>query len=236
MENAKNNQGGIIISNYYADKLKANMLFSVYDTKLPRAKQFLAAEIDFVKQQLTGTETVLEVGAGYGRIMKELCEKAATVTGIDISPDTVALGKAYLQECPNCDLMVMDAHQLEFAEPFHVVLCMQNGLSALKGSASHIIQQCLKVAAPGGTVYVSTYAQSFWEHRLEWFYEQAEKGLLGEIDAEKTKDGIIVCKDGFTATTFSEDALKKLGEESGCKFYIQEVDASSLFLVLEKPL
>ena len=67
-----------------------------------------------------------------------------------------------------------------------------------------------------------------------WFHEQADKGLLGEIDTEKTRDGKIICKDGFVAITFSEDELRKLGEESGYPYLIEEVDESSLFLILEK--
>ncbi|MCI7342658.1 MAG: hypothetical protein MSH33_01780 [Fusobacterium necrophorum] len=35
---------------------------------------------------------------------------------------------------------------------------------------------------------------------------------MGEIDIEKTKNGIIVCKDGFEATTASPEYFKELGE------------------------
>ena len=92
----------------------------------------------------------------------------------------------------------------------------------VRGSALKALECCL--------LYTS-----FWAHRLAWFHEQADKGLLGEIDLEKTRNGTIVCKDGFVATTFSEDKLKKLGEESGCHYCIEEVDESSLFLILKKP-
>ncbi|WP_392486516.1 hypothetical protein ACER0A_005780 [Haloimpatiens sp. FM7315] len=72
------------------------------------------------------------------------------------------------------------------------------------------------------------------EFCLKWFEEQASKGLLGEIDYEKTKNGIIVCKDGFKATTNSPEALERIGKESGYPYKIQEIDESSLFLILEK--
>ena len=38
------------MNNYYADKLNAQSLFQVYDTAIPRIKQYLDAEIDFVRQ------------------------------------------------------------------------------------------------------------------------------------------------------------------------------------------
>ncbi len=222
------------MSNYYVHNLNSTKLFQVYQTKYPRVERYFDEEINFVRRNLHGGENVLEVGAGYGRIMKELAQFAACIVGIDISAESVEFGKDYIKECRNCSIQVMDAHNLEFGEEFDVVMCLQNGLSAMKGQSMHLIRQCMKVLVPGGKAYFSTYSDKFWEHRLAWFYEQADKGLLGEIDTEKTQNGIIVCKDGFTAITFSEDALRKLGEESGYPYSIEEVDESSLFLILEK--
>jgi 2-polyprenyl-6-hydroxyphenyl methylase/3-demethylubiquinone-9 3-methyltransferase len=221
--------------NYYEQSLNSTKLFQVYQTKYPRVKRYLDKEIDFVRRNLRGSERVLEVGAGYGRIIKELAPFTASIVGTDISEASVDLGKNYLKECHNCSIQVMDTHKLEFIEEFDVVLCLQNGLSAMKGQPAHTIEQCMKVLIPGGRAYFSTYSANFWEHRLAWFHEQADKGLLGEIDMQKTCDGVIVCKDGFVAITFSEDELKKLAIESGYNYSIEEVDESSLFLMLEKP-
>lgn len=220
--------------NYYAQKLNSQRLQQVYQTQIERVKQYLDAEISFVRGQLHGQERVLEVGAGYGRIMKQLAPFAASITGIDISGDSVGFGQEYLRSAANCRLKVLDAHNLEFGPEFEVVLCLQNGLSALKGDTNALAQQCMKVLSPGGKAYFSTYSAGFWEHRLAWFQEQAAKGLLGEIDLEKTKNGVIVCKDGFTATTYSREDLDKLGQVVGYDYLIKEVDESSLFLIIKK--
>lgn len=220
--------------NYYAKNLGAQKLWQVYQTRLERVKQYFAAEIGFVRRELQGNEKVLELGAGYGRIMKELAPYVASVTGIDLSRDSVEFGREYLKDIPNCRLDVMDAHKLAFGPEFDSVLCLQNGLSAMKGDACSLVQQCLKLLSPGGKAYFSTYSAKFWEHRLAWFHEQAEKGLLGPIDLEKTRNGVIVCKDGFVATTFSVDDLEKIAQATGYNYLIQEVDESSLFLVLTK--
>ena len=79
----------------------------------------------------------------------------------------------------------------------------------------------------------STYSESFWHHRLEWFKAQAEEGLIGRIDWEKTRDGVIVCEDGFRAVTFSREDLVALGSATGMDFRVVEVDDSSLFLEIE---
>lgn len=64
-----------------------------------------------------------------------------------------------------------------------------------------IIKNCL--TKPAGTVLFSNYSKKFWDELLCWFYAQAEKELIGEIDYDRTHDGIIICKDGFKAITFN---------------------------------
>lgn len=223
------------MGNYYAENLNAAKLFAVYETRYPRVRQYFEAEIDFVRRDLTGSERILEIGAGYGRILKELAPHAASLVGIDVSAESVALGVEYLKGCPNCRMEVLDAYALPYRETFEVVLCLQNALSAVRGDAAKLVDLCLRATVPGGRVYCSSYSPRFWEHRLDWFREQAAKGLLGEIDEERTGDGQIVCRDGFRATTFSEEDLQSLGRGSGVPFRVQEVDESSVFLVLEKP-
>lgn len=54
--------------NYYAEQLNSQMLFQVYDTKIPRIDQYLEEEINRVKKDLKAEDKLLEVGCGYGRI------------------------------------------------------------------------------------------------------------------------------------------------------------------------
>ena len=220
-------------ANYYDDKLNSEKLFKVYDTNIPRAKQYLDEEIKYVKNRLTGSENVLELGAGYGRIIKELAPKCASITGIDISKGNVELGLEYLKDFPRANMMVMDVHNMNLDEEFDVVLCLQNGLFAMKANLD-TIKSIMDLVKPGGKGYFSSYSENFWDIRLEWFQEQADKGLLGEIDTENTKDGVIVCKDGFRGITHSEEDFQKIGEELGFQFEIEEVDESSLFLIVSK--
>lgn len=85
--------------------------------------------------------------------------------------------------------MVMNVHNLQFhdQELFDVILCLQNGLSAMKIEPVGFIKKTADLLQNKGKVFFSSYSTKFWEHRLAWFQEQSEKGLLGEIDMEKTK-------------------------------------------------
>lgn len=219
------------MSNYYADKLNSQSLFRVYDTAIPRVKQYLEAEINFVREKLSNSDNVLELGAGYGRIVKELAPYCGTILGIDVSAENVELGREHLKDCPNASMATMDVHRMSFERKFDVILCLQNGLSAMSADDG-TIREMAKLLAPGGTLYLSSYNAKFWDWRLKWFEEQANKGLLGQIDYQKTKDGVIVCKDGFKATTHSPEKLDEIGRMIGLPYEIEEVDDSSIFLIV----
>lgn len=220
--------------NYYSEKLNANLLFQAYDTAIPQVRKYLKDEIEFVRSGLSSVEDALEFGAGYGRIMKELAPSLKSITGIDLSERSVELGREYLKGCANCTILAMDAHSPSFDRTFDILLCLQNGLSAMKGDPENLIAQSMRLLVPGGKGCFSSYSPNFWEYRLAWFQEQADKGLLGEIDMEKTGNGRIICKDGFTATTFDLEDMERLGKSSGYSYTVEEVAGSSVFLTVVK--
>lgn len=221
-------------NNYYKDQLHSEKLCGVYDTSILRVRQYLEAEIEFVIKRLKGTESILELGAGYGRIIKELSSYAGEIVGIDISESTVSYGRKYLGKIENARLEAMDAYTLHYSEKFDIALCLQNGLSAIRGNRRKLVDVTIKAIKKDGTAYFSTYSDKFWDHRLAWFIEQSEKGLIGQIDFEKTGSGIISCYDGFKAYTLSKKELSDIGEETGYEYDIKEVDDSSLFLIITK--
>jgi 2-polyprenyl-6-hydroxyphenyl methylase/3-demethylubiquinone-9 3-methyltransferase len=98
-----------------------------------------------------------------------------------------------------------------------------------------LIAESIRVTRPGGTVLFSTYSAKFWNDRLAWFELQAAEGLLGEIDHERTRDGVIVCKDGFTATTVGPAEFSMLVSGFMVSSQVIEVDGSSVFCELTPP-
>ena len=52
---------------------------------------------------------------------------------------------------------------------------------------------------------------------------------MGEIDLDKTHDGVIVCKDGFTASTVDRLRFLELTAGLDVETTLTEVDSSSLF-------
>lgn len=222
------------MKNYYAEKLNAVSMVQVYETNIPRIRQYLSAEIEYIIQNLNSSDSVLEFGAGFGRILKELAPHAAAVAGFDISQESVALGQQYLKGLSNVKLVQADIHQFETDQRYDVVLCVQNGLSAMKGDPAHTVEKAVSLVKTGGKALFSSYSPKFWAYRLAWFQEQADKGLLGQLDFEKSIHGEIVCQDGFTATTHTEEDFLHFASALPYPYEIQEVDRSSVFLVIHK--
>jgi len=220
---------------YYSDKLSAERLERVYEIAPPRVRQYLDAEVSFVLERVQPGDAVLELGCGYGRIIPALAEKAGKVVGVDTSEASLEIARELLCDIGNCELMRMDAVALEFADnAFDVVICIQNGISAFHVNQKQLINEAVRVCKAGGSVLFSSYSEKFWEHRLEWFELQAGEGLLGEVDYSKTGDGVIVCMDGFTATTVSAEEFRALTVGIAARAEIVEVDESSLFCVITR--
>lgn len=226
------------MNNYYSTKLNSNDLMQCYKTAPSRIQQFLKAEIDFVLTNISPTDHVLDLGCGYGRVSRRIAVKANKITGIDISQDNIDLAKEYTQNTRNCEFLVMDAKNLDFpVSYFDLTICVQNGISAFKVDPTDLVKESIRVTKDNGIILYSSYSKKFWNHRLKWFQIQSNHKLIGEIDKDLTKNGTIVCKDGFQARTFSPSDFLELGTKLNIAPEIIEVDNSSVFckIKVKKP-
>lgn len=220
---------------YYADKLFGDRLKRCYDLAPPRIQKYLVREMDYVASYLVGGDSVLELGCGYGRVMQYLSERAGSVHGIDVSISNIESARIFLQGEDNCHLAVMDAARLAFADhSFDHVVCIQNGISAFHVDQKELICESIRVAKGDGNIFFSSYSPKIWPHRLKWFELQAREGLIGEIDRDKTRDGVITCRDGFVATTINPEQFCSITTGMPVVIRIEEVDESSMFFVLKR--
>jgi 2-polyprenyl-6-hydroxyphenyl methylase/3-demethylubiquinone-9 3-methyltransferase len=215
---------------YYENTLSAEALRKCYEIAPPRIRQYLEAEVSSVTGMVRGKSRVLELGCGYGRVMKQVSTQVGSITGCDTSRSSLELAKSYLRPHRNFGLVLTDASRLAFRSGvFDAVFCVQNGISAFGVSRQQLIDEAVRVTRKGGLVLFSSYSRRIWKHRLAWFRAQSEAGLVGEIDETRTRNGTIVCKDGFRATTVSRTEFERLFSKSGVEFLIKEINGSSLF-------
>ncbi len=79
-----------------------------------------------------------------------------------------------------------------------------------------------------GLLLFSTYSETFWPHRVQWFEVQAANGLVGDIDYSATHPGEIVCKDGFRSGTLSVAEFKSICGHFDAEPTFVEVDESTI--------
>jgi len=219
-----------VMSGYYTERLAAERLRACYDLAPPRTKAYLGAEIEFVLSRTTPSMLALELGCGYGRVLERLLPRVRRAFGIDTSPSSLRMALEYLGRKPSVCLACMDSVQMGLRDrAFDLTICIQNGISAFAVDQQQLVREAVRVARSGGLVMFSSYTSQFWEHRLEWFEIQSAHHLIGEIDYQATGNGMIVCKDGFRATTADRATFEKLAADLGVTPHITEVDGSSLF-------
>lgn len=218
------------MQNYYAERLAAERLRACYDVAPPRVKEYLEAEIDFVLQKTSSSMIVLELGCGYGRVLHCLIPRVRVAVGIDASFLSLRMARGFLGRTESLHLAQMDAAHLGFRDrTFDVTICIQNGISAFGVDQERLFAEAVRVTRSGGTTLFSSYSEGFWTDRLQWFEIQSAHGLIGTIDYQATGDGVIVCKDGFRATTVNAAGFRSLAGALGLAPNILEVDCSSLF-------
>jgi 2-polyprenyl-6-hydroxyphenyl methylase/3-demethylubiquinone-9 3-methyltransferase len=221
---------------YYTERLAAERLRACYDLAPPRTRAYLDAEIDFVLARTIPSMVVLELGCGYGRVLKRLLPEVQVACGIDTSLASLRMALEYVGPKPSLRLACMDAICMGFRDRlFDLTICIQNGICAFAVDQRQLLREALRVTRPGGLVVFSSYSARFWEQRLEWFEIQSAHQLIGEIDYQATGKGVITCKDGFRLTTADEATFERLAADLRVTPRITEVDGSSLFCEITVP-
>ena len=217
---------------YYGQKLAAERLLRCYELATPRVRRYLEAEVAFLRGLIPPRGTVLELGCGYGRVLRAIGHDGRRIVGVDTAVGSLEMGVGYTAGVPGCALVAADASVLPFGDGlFDSVVCVQNGMSAFGVDRPGLVREAMRVAVTDGRAIFSSYSERFWDDRLEWFCIQSAHGLVGEIDEAQTGDGVIVCRDGFRAETIGAGEFEAIGRELGLETTITECDASSLFCV-----
>lgn len=220
---------------YYKDNLSGKRLEACYKLASQRIHQYLNAETQHIISKLNPKDTILELGCGYGRVVFQIDPYVGDITGIDSSPENIKYAKVLSAGMNNCSFLLMDATKTEFPDhTFDLVYCNQNGICAFNCDKELLITEALRVTKPGGKILFSSYSDKFWPHRLDWFIQQSGQGLMGEIDISASRDGFIVCKDGFKAGSMNENQFEEICKKLELDCEITEVDESSVFCEIKK--
>ena len=103
--------------------------------------------------KLDGSQSVLEIGVGTGRLALRIAPGCRHFTGIDLSPKTVARAEENLQHLPNVTLLRGDFHTAEFATAFDVICSSLTFMHMADKAAA--VSKIVALLAPRGRVVLS---------------------------------------------------------------------------------
>jgi ubiquinone/menaquinone biosynthesis C-methylase UbiE len=170
--------------------------------------EFISEEEDFVRRAAWKGK-VLEVGCGYGRLIKIISQKAKHVVGIDFSYAQLNKARIFLKGLSNVSLLHMDAHKLRFTEgEFDFVVCLNASLGNMPGVEVEVIREMKRVVRVGGEITVTVLAENSKPAQI------ANYTRLGLKIAEIGKN-FIITEEGLYSRRFSENDLVKLFTEVG---------------------
>jgi SAM-dependent methyltransferase len=145
------------------------------------------ARYAFARPRLTGLK-VLDAGCGVGYGTDFLSAEASSVTGIDVSEETVAYARRRYGG-PRTEFRVGDLHALDFPDVSFDAVCSFETLEHVE-APEQVLAELARVLRPSGTLFVSTphalettRAPTNPFHRVEWSAADFER-LLGSHFAE----------------------------------------------------
>jgi len=92
-------------------------------------------DIAFYRRVCAGAHEILELGCGFGRVARPLCDDGHSVTGVDLDRGLLELAR---KRAPRARLLEADFRHLELARRFDRILCPFNGLYCLTSEADLI--------------------------------------------------------------------------------------------------
>lgn len=125
--------------------------------------------LDFVIKhtgKLTGKH-IIDIGCGGGIFSEALAASGATVTGVDLAPQSIEVAKLHLYESGlKIDYQCIDVAKVadDKAESFDIVTAME--LLEHVPNPERIIEQCAKLLKPGGIAFFSTLNRNLKSYLL----------------------------------------------------------------------
>jgi len=94
-----------------------------------------SGDVGFYRRVCAGAHEVLELGCGFGRVARPLCDDGHSVTGVDLDRGLLDIAR---KRAPRAQLVEADFRHLDLGRRFDRILCPFNGLYCLTSEADLI--------------------------------------------------------------------------------------------------
>lgn len=112
-------------------------------------------------------KNIADIGCGGGILAESLAKSGATVTAIDLAPQSIEIAKLHLYESKlHIDYQCIDIESFANDKPelFNIVTCME--MLEHVPNPEIIIANCVKLLKPGGVAFFSTLNKTLKSYAL----------------------------------------------------------------------
>lgn len=133
-----------------------------------------------LKSHFTSRIAILDVGCGGGFLSNELAREGHTVTGVDLSPESIQVARAH-DTTKSVQYQVADAFHLPFPDQSFEAVTAMDFLEHVE-QPDLVIQEFARVLKPGGLFFFHTFNRNplAWLvviKLLEWFIKNTPKNM-----------------------------------------------------------
>jgi len=169
-------------------------------------KKWFKEEKKYLQKNITPTTTVLEVGCGEGRSLRNILPITKNLTGIDNDEKAVGDAKENFKQYPSVNILLADAINLPFKDKsFDFVICMVTfaNFGVKKYKALNEMKRVLK---DKGAIIISVFSENSLDERMKVY-----RKFGGKI--KENKNGKIIFDEDWednVSEQFSEEELREI--------------------------
>jgi SAM-dependent methyltransferase len=197
----------------------------VEHTKNPGLREYEKTELKLLlKTPSLKSKTIIDVGAGYGRVLPAIAPFARNVFSVEIDDEMFKELKKRTGKHFNSVAIQSDAKDLskllkeaDINSP--VVISFQNSFGTWQGNVFDTIDEMKKIAQDKqGKVIISLHRQQALQtYGIEMY--QSVEALVGAVDFDKTdcEKGIFRSKTGYVGKWWTDPEVKEIASRLGGK-------------------
>ncbi len=188
-------------------------------------EEYFTDEKEFLKQNISKKDIVLDIGCGTGRSIKELAHLVKKFIGIDNDKTAITVSKKYLKGVKNTETFFEDAEKIHFKDKSINVVFIGLTFCNFAKSKIKVLKEIKRILKDNGFFIFSVFNENSLKIRVKTYTEyyggytilNEKKGLVrfdedGGVSEHFSKEEIaqILNKAGFSILNIKKDKLAYL--------------------------